>query len=278
MISNNIILIIFILIVIGIVVYFYYNYKNASTIQGGNIHVTTKDKNTKKVRFNNNVEYNTYQNKFSTSNRLSDSLNQSPLQSPLSSPSRRNKIDVDSIFSSGLSSDSNQEEIDLVDDNSVSSVSSSPMAMQTICPSNLDQTDPEAMWDASFGLPLMTKEDKKKFITKMQKNHKDFQKSLGQFTQYQMDDSTIIKNDTTIDPFKSDHRSKSLKGRTVKEIYDEQVAGPKAKPKRIKAQTSTTTIYEDETEINGGKIKGTNLHAFDGINDGFKTAAFGNEF
>ncbi|XWV26076.1 hypothetical protein QJ857_gp1004 [Tupanvirus soda lake] len=275
MISNNIILIIFILIVIGIVVYFYYNYKNASTIQSGNVHVTTKDKHAKKVRFNNNVEYNTYKNKFSTSNCLSDSVSNSQIMSP----QNRNKIDVDSIFSSGLSSDSNQE-IDLVDDNSVSSVSSvrSPSPMQTICPSNLDQSDPEAMWDASFGLPLMTKEDKKKFISKMQKNHKDFQKSLGQFTQYQMDDSTIIKNDTTIDPFKPDHRSKSLKGRTVKEIYDEQVAGPKAKPKRIKTQTATTTIYEDETEINGGKIKGTNLHAFDGINDGFKTAAFGNEF
>ncbi len=112
----------------------------------------------------------------------------------------------------------------------------------------------------------------------MQNNHKDFQRSLGQFTQYQMDNRTLLKTDTTIDPFKPEKQSKSLKGRTVKEIYDQQVAGPKAKPKKIKSRTGTSIIYEDEAEMNGGTIKGTNLCGFDGINDGFKTAAFGNEF
>ena len=37
-------------------------------------------------------------------------------------------------------------------------------------------------------------------------------------------------------------------------------------------------IYENESELNGGKIKDSNLCGFDGVTDGFKSADFGNEF
>jgi len=93
-----------------------------------------------------------------------------------------------------------------------------------------------------------------------------------------MDRSTIIQTETTINPFRPDHRSKSLRGRAVKDIYDEQVAGPKAKPKRVKKRTQTGVVYENESELNGGIISGTKMYGFDGINDSHKTAAFGNEF
>jgi hypothetical protein len=148
-----------------------------------------------------------------------------------------------------------------------------------LMPSNYDQTDPNETWDESFGLPLMSKEEKKKFFNKMQQNHKKYEKSISEFAKHQTDRSTIIKTDTTIDPFKPDHRSKKLKGQTIKEIYDAQVAGPKAKPKKIKNRTSTTVVYENESELNGGLLSGTKeLHGYDGINNSHKSADFGNEF
>jgi hypothetical protein len=285
MISNNIILIIFILIIIGIIVYFYYNYKNSGSVPEDNTVVLENNKkhniNNKRVRFNKSVKYNTYKNKLSSSsvNKNSDTST-SPF---MFTPNNRPKIDVDSIFGSITSSDSrspNKLEINLDDIDKPNYPIIDQLIDQntTIFPSNLDQTDPEAMWDANFGLPLMSKNDKKKFVEKMQKNHKEYEKSLGQFTQYQMDNSTLIKTDVIIDPFKLEHRSDCLKGQSVKDIYDRQVAGPKAKPKKIKIKTPTNIVYEDESELNGGNIKGTNLHGFDGVNDGYKSAAFGNEF
>src|SRR5277367_150470 len=110
----------------------------------------------------------------------------------------------------------------------------------------------------------------------MQQNHKKYEKSVSEFAKYQTDRSTLIQTDTTINPFKPDHRSDQLKGKTVKEIYDTQVAGPRAKPKKIKKKTTNGTTYVDESELNGGAISGTeNLHGFDGIGDSHKTAAFG---
>ena len=258
------------------------------------ITVTTSDKYNKKLANNNNTKHNTQKNIKQSTNKITNQHIASVPRSPItfvsndksvSKSKSKSKINVDSIFSASscgtADCTSSQQEIDLMENSiDLSSNSQSPSAItkSNVCPSNLVQTDPEAMWDASFGLPLMNKEDKKKFVSKMQKNHKDFQKSLGQFTQYQTDNRTLIKTDITIDPFKPQHQSKSLKGRTVKDIYDQQVAGPKAKPKRIKSRTATTVIYENEAEMNGGKIKGTNLCGFDGTNDGFKSAEFGNEF
>jgi len=147
-----------------------------------------------------------------------------------------------------------------------------------INPSNLDSVSPEETWDASFGLPLMSKDEKRDYFAQMQKNHKKYENSISDFAKYQMDRSTIIQTETTINPFRPDHRSKSLRGRAVKDIYDEQVAGPKAKPKRVKKRTQTGVVYENESELNGGIISGTKMYGFDGINDSHKTAAFGNEF
>lgn len=298
---NNIILLILLILIIGIIVYFYYNYKNFNITKKydtcensfaddfphrpeSNNNIKKKSgKNNKHVRFNNKIKYNVY-NKLYTS---------SDLTSPyLCSPVNKSKINVDDIFLSTTSENSskNRSEDPRLDklsstnpeksmwDIDISQDFNKSSSIQDVCPMNLEQSNPNELWDANFGLPLMDKEEKKKFFAKMQKNHEEYGKSLGQFTKYQTDDSTIIKTDTTIDPFKPNHRSDALKNCTVKEIYDEQVKGPQAKPKRIKSKSSTSVIYEDESEMNGGNIKGTNLYGYDGINDEYKSAAFENEF
>lgn len=249
MISNNIILIIFLIIIIGIIVYFYYNYKNTN-ITHPNSKITVSLEKTpirtpKKVRFNDKIKYRAY-------------------KTPKYSSQNASQIDVDDIVSSIQKSDS--------------SCSNELIETNDIQPSNNDATDPEATWDASFGTKLISDQEKKKFFNKIHENHQNYQKSLGQFTQYQTDDSTLIKTDITIDPFKPEHRSNTLKGKTVKEIYDEQVAGPNVIPKKIKNVSSSSIVYENENVMNGGRIKGTNLHGYDSIHDGYKTAAFGDDF
>jgi len=301
MVSNNILTIILILLIVGIIAYFYYNYKNFGNITDTTI-VAPKDSNENKikkrrVRFNDNVKYNTYNKQYSDNEDSDDTLF---INSPKidRNRSKNSSIDIDNMLALVSSSTSNSSTSSSarsssaratnkknlspniqtkLDSNRCSSDTEDYESTNKIYPSNLDQTDPEALWDASFGLPLMDKNEKKKFINKMQKNHKEYGKSLGQFVKYQMDDSTLIKTDITIDPFKCETQ-KPLMGNTIKEIYDRQVEGPKAKPKRIKTKTAACTIYEDESELNGGIIKGSDLYGFDGINNGYKTAAFGNEF
>ena len=285
MISNNIILIFFILIVIGVIVYFYHNYKNMRYIQNEDNTVTlmenNKKKNNKRVRFNDNVKYNTYRNNSSissTNNFLGNSDN-----SFNCATKNKSKINVDDILTSIIPNNCSLDLCNSINTNtnSENSIISDQLPIKKITnifPSNFDHTDPEAMWDASFGLSLVNKDEKQIFTDKIKKNHKEYDESLGQFIQYQMDNSSLIKTDITIDPFKPEHKSNRLKGQTIKEIYDQQVAGPKAKPKRIKAKTSNNIIYEDESELNGGTLNGTNLCAFDNTNDIYKMAEFGNEF
>ena len=140
-----------------------------------------------------------------------------------------------------------------------------------------DENNAEQVWYNSFSTPLMDPDDKKKFYAKIQKSYKNYEKSFGEFIQYQMDNDTLIKTDITIDPFKPEKRN-NCDGKAIKDIYDEMVAPPKAKPKKIKKKTDRCIIYDDESELNGGNIRGTNLSGFDGVNDGYKSAAFGNEF
>lgn len=134
-----------------------------------------------------------------------------------------------------------------------------------------NQVNFEESWDNNFGLPLVNKKDKNKFINKIKENHKNYEKSLGQFTKYQTDNDTLLEENKLTDPSK-------LKGRSIKEIYDHQVAGPKAKPKHILKRTSERTIYDNEVESNGGQLAGSKLYGFDEAINKHKSAIFGDEF
>jgi|SRR5271154_3403186 len=270
--SSNIIIIILILLAIGTFIYLYHNRDNdpimEETVETEKKIITTKKKAQPEI----------------------DSISLSP-QEILSPLRKKPKIDIGDILSD------NTERDPRIPRGSLRSPVGSPVGSDSehkspmeidlddiipkkykINPSNLDSVSPEETWDASFGLPLMSKDEKRDYFAQMQKNHKKYENSISDFAKYQMDRSTIIQTETTINPFKPDHRSKSLRGRAVKDIYDEQIAGPKAKPKRVKKRTRTGIVYENESELNGGTISGTKMHGFDGINDSHKTAAFGNEF
>lgn len=316
MVSKNIIIIILIFVLVGTIVYFVYNYQNE------HMTILSKQPEEKRVRFNNIVKYNVYDNnttsgseqKYASSSRRNQLCSPTPIENDIS-PSltqkcKRSKkiINVDEILSRSnlspnnsseksttspnkycykankqrpITNDNLNDESDAPDICDISDVEDDSadvvLTNSNILPSNLE-LDPEETWDASFGLPLMSKEEKKNYFARMQKNHKKYEKSMGEFGQYQMDRSTVIQTDTTINPFKPDHRSDTLKGRRIKDIYDEQVSGPKAKPKKVLKKNKNMTVYENESEMNGGIIEGTNMYGFDGICDDYKTAAFGNEF
>ena len=258
--SNNIYLIIFILVIIAIIVYFYYHNKNTSTTDIV-VHKEEKiDKKPAKKKIQKKVRFN---------DDMIDVYSAHAIKSDTKYPKRKlrkkkKNIDVDKIVGSDC-----RREVDLED--------ILPQESKVV-PMNLDTTDPEQAWYSNFGLPLMAADEKKKFYAKMQKNHKNYENALGEFTKYQTDSSTIIKTDTTINPFAPEKRSNRLKGKAIKDIYDEKTAGPKAKPKKIRKRTDAGVTYEDESEMNGGFVCGSTLHGFDGVNDDYKMAAFGNEF
>lgn len=138
-----------------------------------------------------------------------------------------------------------------------------------------DSSNAEETWDSSFGIPLATKVQHQSHANDLIKNHQEYSNSFGKFNSYLTDDSTILKTDITIDPFKPESKSKTS-NRTIKDIYDEQVQGPKPKPKKIKKITKDNVVYENDSEMNGGNVMGTNLTGFDGGQ--FSNACFGNQF
>ena len=148
----------------------------------------------------------------------------------------------------------------------------------SIIPSNLDLATMGDTWDASFGLPLMSQKEQGDYFARMMDNYKKYDKAVGEFYEYQTDQKAILKTDTTIDPFKPSTRSACLNGKAVADIYDEQVAGPQAIPKEIRKVTASETFYADESAMNGGRIRGSDLFGINGHGDNFESAAFGNGF
>lgn len=281
MVADNTITFFLIIIIIGILAYVYY--KKANVLD--NQYITPK-KPTKKPTKKSTKKPNKKNKNNKHKSPVPISLSLSPIKT-LSPSISINDTYVNDDYTNDTETTDNTEESDdltnsILNDNlrgiNTDNENTGNATGNDVCPCNLDMTNPEDLWDSNFGLPLMTKDEKNSFVAKMQQNNRDYQKSLGQFTKYQMDDSTLIKTDITIDPFKPEHLSGTLKGRSIREIYDEQVAGPKVIPKKIKSKTFGLTIYENETENNGGHIKGTSLYGYDGINNEPQSAYFGNQF
>lgn len=240
---NNIVSIILILLVIGLVVYFYYNYRYLDTNEptktkiSGNIDDIDSIQNIRNTHDIHNIHNIHNVRNIRNINNVGNKINNTD-----------DNIDVDSLF-----------------------------FPNTVSPTNQDPWNPDeqqTVWDASFGVPLMSSKEKQKFANEMQDEYKKYEKSLGKFTRYRTDKNTIIPNEFD----KANLDSKSLHGKTIKNIYDKYTAGPKAKSKTILKSTPNVLIYDDESEMNGGNIKGTKLHAYDNMNECYQSSSFGNQF
>jgi len=269
MISKKIFNILILLIIIAIIIYFYYNdtgdknvitkKKSVNKPKRSNRKIIKKKKcsqksNQKKVRFNDNVKYYYYD-----VNEQAD-----------------DKIDIDRILNKkkvapGLLKETKSVEI-------MPTVDGGGTFAEQIVPMNQEQGNADDTWDANFGLPLITKKESHNHFDKMQKSNRKYEQSMSDFTEYQVDRSSLVEPEFKIDPFKPSTKSATLKNQKIKDIYDMQVAAPTAAPKKIKKVTSDLITYENDSENNGGLIQGTNLHGFDGHNNIFGSAAFGNEF
>lgn len=203
----------------------------------------------KKVTFDDNVKYHYYD-----------------LNEPI-----RDKIDIDLVLNQknithGVLKEVNVSDIPEKNQNNI------------VRPINLEQENADDAWDANFGLSLITKKESRCHFDKMQKSNRKYEQSMSEFTEYQVDRSSVVEPEFKIDPFKPSTKSGNLKNQKIKDIYDMQVAVPKAAPKKIKKVTSDLVIYENDSDNNGGPIQGTNLHGFDSHSSIFGNATFGNEF
>lgn len=274
MLSQNLIILIGIILVIGIIAYFFYNNDSQINDYKVDVHI---EKPEKRVRFSDNVKCNEY-NLPSTCSYDSSEVDINDILSDISDGGNF------SLEKFGPVQGVNQCDRG---GNNLGQTNQNPHGDGTLgtntiveC-NNLENTNDT--WDASFGMPLMSAEEKKKYFTQMQKNFGQYTNAINQFTEYQMDQSTIIKTDNTIDPFKPSPQSSSLKGKKISEIYDQQVEGPKFKSKKILKKTNNQTIYANESELNGGHLKGTYLKGnpefgYNKLGDKYKGADFGNEF
>lgn len=179
------------------------------------------------------------------------------------------EIDWNTITEQSDYSISNKQNIIYSDDSSTSGIGPD---------GEIDTSSDNDNWDSSFGVPLLDPKNKKNYLKKINRGHKKYTSSLSDFTSYLTDNSTVIRTDTTIDPFGNDKRN-TLKGKKVKDIYDETVVDFKARPMKIKKRTKNRIYYQNEKDMNGGKIAGTNIYGVkesDCMN--YQNADFGNEF
>lgn len=275
-ISERIFNILIMLAVIIIVLYFYFNSDEIGVIPRAKPeHFSTPDK---KVRFDDNVKY-IYYDKLgpSKTSRIKTRIKTPYAKTFYDVNSDSSEIDVDEVLSEITNPEKNIPEPNPLK-HSVPNEDYSPRSTKHVLPSNLEFNNPEDKWDSSFGIPLMNPKEQADYFVKMMNNYKKYGTAVGDFYEYQTDNSTLIKSDVFIDPFKPSTKSKNLKGVAVSEIYDESVKGPVAKPKKIKSINGSTVVYEDESEMNGGKIMGTNLSGFNGYAESHRPASFGNEF
>ena len=255
--SKNIFNILVIFIMIGFIIYSFYNCNQIQTTSDYSVKpksilnesygpTTMNSSPKKKVSFNPNIQYYNYES-----------------HSPPKFITKSAKMDKIPKIDNILKENESTPKINLAGN---------------IIPSNFDIINPNQQWDSSFGLPLMDKKEQAAFFAKMMDNYGKYTDTLDKFGQYVTDQSTIIKTETTIDPFKPTVRSAQLAGKTVQEIYDEQVRGPQAIPKKIKARTDHGIVYQNESELNGGKMRGTDLVGVNQLGDTWESAAFGNGF
>ena len=246
MITNNTLLLIIIIIIIGFIVYALHNYNNNNntnidTMDNINMSKPENKKSNKldskkHVRFSNDIDYNIYSDdSFTTEksteiNKLFGSSNDNNLKLEnlweINSDDKKEttKINLDDIDLDDIYKDDNKEK-----DNKTSI--EKKCVKNIIKPSNTEE--PEQTWYNSFFTPLMDEEEKAKYYAKLMQNYKNYEKSFGEFINYQTDNDTLIITDTTIDRFKAEKINNKGKGKAIKDIYDELVAPPKAKPKEM---------------------------------------------
>jgi len=254
MISRNLIQTIIIFLIIGAVIYIVYD--NSKLDQKSILTEKQHKKHSKKhkkVSFNDHVKYHYYDKKIPTHH------------------TKKSRIDIDDILYRS-SEEAPQSRVV-----SIEPEKEDDYKINTVFPSNLEQDTDEA-WDVNFGSPLVNKNERKTHFDRMQKNNKNYFNSISDFSEYQTDRSSLVEPEFKIDPFKPDRDSKQLSGQRIRDIYDAQVVNPSAKPKQIKTRTDNLTTYVDDDVSNGGMIPGTNLCGYDGMDNVFKSSAFGNEF
>lgn len=105
--------------------------------------------------------------------------------------------------------------------------------------------------------------DKQKYNNKLLKEHNDYCNSYSKYNQYQLDNETIIKNDTTID-----FSGKSNQGRKIKDIYDSATTTKYVKKKSELYNPDDHFDKNDQSEI------GT----YSGIDNIYSTAYFADGF
>lgn len=244
---KNTVIVILIIVIVCLLLFGYYNYNNNKQ---------TKPK--KKVRFNDNIQKNVYPKLKSISEYSIDhfsSVNEDSVNSSLNTYSLSNS---DSLRNSDESTDSGYSD---------GTQEYSENSVQAYGQNNSSESE----WDAQFGVPLLSKQYQEKFKKGMLKKHQNYGNSLDEYTKYVMDNESMIEPNEEINP-------KDFYGKTIQEVYDKQTARIKPKNKKIKYQNSDITIYEDENEMNGGKMKGTNVTGFNGASGKYKSADFANEF
>lgn len=134
----------------------------------------------------------------------------------------------------------------------------------------LDPQDTLAPVSTGFG-KLVSDSDRRKYVKRLKNNFVDYEKSLGEFYKHQMDEKSKYQDEFDINQFPDE---KQMKGRTVNDIYDTQTK----RNRRLGILKPTKKSIDNESELNGGPLRGSKMHGYNDDGSGHGTADFGDDF
>jgi hypothetical protein len=137
---------------------------------------------------------------------------------------------------------------------------------ESLRPANMSEENPDGEWGNAFN-PQFVQNEQKKFLRKLQRSHKHRAQSLKDLAKFHEQQDGMVEYAELINPA----------GKTIREVYENRTAPPKAKPKKIKHKGRNLTTYEGENEMNSGMLRG-GLAAHNLQTDGRSRVDFGNDF
>lgn len=115
-------------------------------------------------------------------------------------------------------------------------------------------------WSDAYDTKMINEENNNKFLKKIKQSHSNYTASYDKYYNYQADMEIVQPENELLNDINERDFTK-LKKKKIKDVFDE--ATKKISPKtkrpigRVGTDKNSVTVYENESEMNGGPIKGT---------------------
>jgi len=122
-------------------------------------------------------------------------------------------------------------------------------------------------WADSYASKVINQDDQNKYMNKIKRSHESYGKSMCQFYKYQTNREVKMIKDPVASIFESNPNDPRLKGLKIKEIYDKQIPHFEDPQKKVESIMPGYVNYSNESDMNGALLNGSSIHGYDFLLD-----------